>query len=285
VNESTPHHVEENFFPDDSGGEPPRWRRPFTWVTLVAIGWVLYELTARPALGSVAVCIKFGWEDFRTALWLRRRDPYPLRGRACFWLHLASGLFRIASVAGLMSIAFIALGHTFPARGLAAWRDLLRVLCWTALTTFAGMSCSALSIGCAAVLAWRAGIKLWLGNETHRARQRGVWPPYHSNHPMVNHYGSLLVIVFASMAIPLFLIVFIAFVLLVVNKNPNLLNGVLALLAFFLVVVGGPIVLLWSRDLFYNRLAAKQPGECWDCGDKSSPETESMAEMPINSVK
>jgi hypothetical protein len=116
VNESTPHHVEENFFPDDSGGEPPRWRRPFTWVTLVAIGWVLYELTARPALGSVAVCIKFGWEDFRTALWLRRRDPYLLRGRACFWLHLASGLFRIASVAGLMSIAFIALGHTFPAR-------------------------------------------------------------------------------------------------------------------------------------------------------------------------
>src|SRR5947209_18895965 len=68
------------------------WHGPFTWTGLLAVGWVLYELTAQPAVGAVAVCLKFGWEDFRTALWLRRRDPDRRRGRACFWLYAGNGL-------------------------------------------------------------------------------------------------------------------------------------------------------------------------------------------------
>src|SRR5205823_1721793 len=54
------------------------------------VGWALYELTTQPALGAVAVCLKFGWEDFRTARWLRRRDPNRRRGRACFWLYVGN---------------------------------------------------------------------------------------------------------------------------------------------------------------------------------------------------
>src|SRR5262245_19924297 len=84
-----------------------RWLRPFTWTGLLAIGWILYELTAQPALGAIAVCLKCGWEDFRTALWLQRRDPDRRRGSACFWLYAANGLCKTAAVAFIMSMAVV----------------------------------------------------------------------------------------------------------------------------------------------------------------------------------
>ena len=89
---------------DDRAG---RWANVLSVPLLLVIGWVLYELTAQPALGVAAVCIKFGWDDFRTAWWLRRRDPDWRRARACFWLYLASGLWKLAISASLMIFAYI----------------------------------------------------------------------------------------------------------------------------------------------------------------------------------
>ena len=66
------------------------------WALLLIVAWLVFELTAQPALAVAAVCVKFGWEDFRTARWLRRSDPDRLRGRACFWLYVASGLWKTA---------------------------------------------------------------------------------------------------------------------------------------------------------------------------------------------
>src|SRR6266566_1511806 len=84
-----------------------RWRGAFTWTGLLVVGWALYELTTQPALGAVAVCLKFGWEDFRTARWLRRRDPDRRRGRACFWLYVGNGLWKTAVVAVVMAFPML----------------------------------------------------------------------------------------------------------------------------------------------------------------------------------
>jgi len=65
---------------------------------LLALCWVVYELTRQPALGAVAVCLKFGWEDFSAARWLWRRDPDRARGRCCSWLYFAWGLWKTAIV-------------------------------------------------------------------------------------------------------------------------------------------------------------------------------------------
>ena len=34
---------------------------------MLAVCFVVYELTHQPALGAIAICLKFGWEDFLTA--------------------------------------------------------------------------------------------------------------------------------------------------------------------------------------------------------------------------
>ena len=77
-----------------------------SWLALVLIGCVIYELTQSPALGSVLVCLKFGWDDFLTARWLWRRDADRWRRASLFWLYLAWGLWKTAIVAFLMSLAF-----------------------------------------------------------------------------------------------------------------------------------------------------------------------------------
>jgi len=87
---------------------PRRWRWPFTWLGLLALCWVVYELTRQPALGAVAVCLKFGWEDFSAARWLGGANPDRARGRCCSWLYFAWGLWKTAIVAFVMSVAFAA---------------------------------------------------------------------------------------------------------------------------------------------------------------------------------
>src|SRR5436305_6385075 len=81
--------------------DPPdrrRTRRLLSWTAVVALGLLVYEFTTQPALGAAMLSLKFGWRDFRAALWLRRTDPDPGRGRACFWLYGANGLWKIALV-------------------------------------------------------------------------------------------------------------------------------------------------------------------------------------------
>src|SRR5207237_5286612 len=90
--------------------EPPLRRRPsLVLPVLLALGVVVYELTAQPGLGAAIACTKFGWDDFLTARWLRRRDPDRRRGRAAFWLFVAAGLWKTAvtGVVVLFAVAFL----------------------------------------------------------------------------------------------------------------------------------------------------------------------------------
>src|SRR4051794_36905981 len=84
----------------------PAWRPTPPLPLLLVVGWVLYELTAQPALGVAAICLKFGWEDFPPAFWLRRNDPQRTRADACFWLYIASGVWKAAITASVMIFAF-----------------------------------------------------------------------------------------------------------------------------------------------------------------------------------
>src|SRR3954454_11024639 len=97
---------------DESPGRaddpPPRRRPSLVLPALLALGFVVYELTAQPGLGAAIACTKFGWDDFLTARWLRRRDPDRRRGRAEFWLFVAAGLWKTAvtGVVVMFAVAF-----------------------------------------------------------------------------------------------------------------------------------------------------------------------------------
>ena len=60
------------------------------WFILISTGWVLFELTANPALSAVVACLKFGWNDSLTARWMRRTDPNRARGGTYFWFLLGN---------------------------------------------------------------------------------------------------------------------------------------------------------------------------------------------------
>src|SRR5262245_42175623 len=92
-----------------------RWRLPFTWLGLIALGCIVVRRPHQPALGAGLVCRKFGFEAFLTARWLWRSDPDPWRRRSTFWLYLSWGLWKTAVVAFLMSAGFAAVAPRNPA--------------------------------------------------------------------------------------------------------------------------------------------------------------------------
>ncbi len=168
------------------GETPTRWWRDLaTWTGLIAIGFVLYEWTRQPALATDALCLKFGWEDFKTANWLWRSDPCRARGRACWWLFVGGGLWRVAGIALLTNLVVIfGIALTEPGKpgggkpaGGDAFDRLMYSFCGAGVTALAGYFLAGAAAAVAAFLAWRNGIRLWLNRSVRNARQWKVWPP------------------------------------------------------------------------------------------------------------
>lgn len=253
-------------------------RLHLSWAMLFLVGWVLYELTTQPTVGAVAVCLKFGWEDFRAAIWLRRVDPRRLRGRACFWLYLASGLAKTAGIAGLMSFTFVAVSPKGPGAQGQRWAAIMDMAAWTGLATLVGLVCSIVTLGYAAALARWGGFKLWLSRDIHRARHRNDWPPYGSSIVQNNRLNFLLIVVLLVVFFPPVLVVIS--MIAIFAQLGNLIGPMLG----FFPTFGVPLLVLHGKDRLSRWLVASHPGECWDGEVASSLEGESMAEMLGNPI-
>jgi hypothetical protein len=226
-----------------------RWRLPFTWLGLLALGWVLYETTHQPALAAVALCLKFGWEDFAAARWLYRVDPDVRRARACCWLYFAWGLWKTAAVAFLMSVGFalaVPRGGPAPAGPAAA----LLAFLGTFLTTIVALAVSSVSTGCAVMLGWVGGQRLWLDSAVHHARTLECWPPSVLCEGRRNRFDVLLI---TSLAV-WFMVAVV--VLLVVVPGVG-----------FLLSVTSPVALLLAREVVSRQVRATTPQECWGLED------------------
>jgi hypothetical protein len=228
-----------------------RWRLPFTWLGLLAICFIVYELTHQPALGAVAVCLKFGWEDFLTARWLSRTDPVRRRGRACSWLFFAWGLWKTGLVAFLMSIAFAAVTPKQRPPGAA---DPLIAFLGTFLTTLVCFGLSTFATNCAVLLAWRGRQRLWLDRAVHRARRAKCWPPSLFCEGRRNRLGQVLVTSLGLSSI-VGLLVLLTFAFRWLGQPPFFALGPALLLAPMLIVV--------LRELINERVRAEDPFQCW----------------------
>jgi hypothetical protein len=183
--------------PLDTTEEKParHWHVAITWSTLILAGVILYELTNSPAVGTAALCSKFGWEDFKTAHWLRRFDRRRQRGRACWWLYVAWGLWKIG-IAGLgVNFAIISGLSLLNVRrlGLAAGQlnRLFEPMKGAGIMLAVGISLSAIAAIIAALCAARARVRLWLHGEVTRARRANFWPPYDLLRARTNRIGAL----------------------------------------------------------------------------------------------
>jgi len=253
-------------------------RLHLSWPVLLLAGWLLYELTMQPTLGAVAVCLKFGWEDFRTAIWLRRVDPRHVRGRACFWLYLASGLAKTAGVACLMSVAFVAISPKGPAAQGPRWAAIMEMAAWTGLATLTGLACAIVALSYAAVVARWGGFKLWLSNDIHSACRRNEWPPYE---PSIIGNNRLQYLLLTALLVVLFPPLFFGFAVAAIAQ----LGGRLVPVILFLLTMGVPMLVLLCKDRVSRWLIASHPGECWDTDYELPSDAESIAEMMSDPVK
>jgi hypothetical protein len=245
-------------YEDGEGQAGGRWHGPFTWTGLLVVGWVLYELTAQPALGAVALCLKFGWEDFRTARWLRRRDPNRRRGRACFWLYTSNGLWKTAVVAFVMAFVLMITWACMPwwqvgQRARKEW--LQHASMGTVLTTMAGLALSVLALARALWLAWRHRVRLWLHSAVHRACWADTWPPHEAAAGESNRLGCLLLTATLLLLLPVLLVL-----LYLVGLWKQ---AALALLLCVLLTMGLPMVVLFLGTCSSWTLWASSPVECW----------------------
>jgi hypothetical protein len=227
-----------------------RWRFPFTWVGLVALACILYELTQSVALGSALVCLKFGWEDFLAARWLWRRDPLLWRRRATFWLYLAWGLWKTAVVAFLMSVAF---ALVTPRAAPAGLPEALEAFAATFLLTLVALGLSILMTTLAVVCAWWGGFRLWLDRAVHRARRNDDWPPTPWCQGNSNRLGQLLL---TSLGV-------VAIVLLMVLLTGVMPGGFADMAVSFALAITAPVVLVLFREMIYRHVWAERPEECW----------------------
>jgi hypothetical protein len=235
-----------------------------TWPALLAIGWLLYELTAQPNLGAAIVCAKFGWNDFRAALWLRRIDPHRRRARACFWFYLASGLWKMAITATLTIFAFAFLVASLQPRapgGRAKPPPMPFLPPWfygVMLTALMGFGLSALTTLIALALASRYRIKFWLSANVHKFRRLNRWPPYDVHSAAPNQAGRILLTALILMIAPAVLAVCVMLGMALARFGPV---GVMSIVLLAMGVC--PVSIMVLRDMLMANFVARTPSECW----------------------
>jgi hypothetical protein len=252
----------------DSGDTPPERKNLFAWPFLLALAWLLYELTAQPHLAAVVVCIKFGWNDMRAAVWLRRTDPERRRGRACFWIYLASGLWKIAMTAVLTMFACAFLIKPPAPQPQAVMPDSLRMFISVALAALVGFGLSTLATCVALGLALRYRIKLWLSPTVDRARRKNAWPPYDEYTWTVNRAGRVIVtalILLSTVVVIVLVVTMLTFFQGLGPPRGAVMGGITTGL------VGIPTLILALRDVLNRHTIARTPAECWGTEPLKAP--------------
>jgi hypothetical protein len=247
----------------DEYGPPKPWLSPLVWSALGLLAFIVYEATMQPALASAMLCVKFGWEDFRTAFWLKRKDPYRPRGKACRALYLASGLWRVSISATALFFVFIAIEAKPAPRPQAGQPNAAGAALVPFLTAFFGYCLLALTTCRALGLALYHGIKFWLDPAVHRARRQQIWPPSLVCKEKLNRINGLLLVAM--------FVIFFPLVLLAIIAGAIIANAILGPIQF-VVGIGGlsagtfgiPIAMLALKDFICRRIVARTPDECWE---------------------
>lgn len=254
---------------DFDSPEPPRQRfNAILWLlVLLGIGWLIYEVAHSPAWAAMAMCTKFGLEDFRTAFWLLRTDPQRSRGRACCWLYIASGLWQIAIIGVAMVLLTVILVYVLQAQQ-GNVGGLFHLLGGAALSIVAGFTLSTLATYLAMFIAWRRNVRPWLNGAIHIARRRNEWPP------LYGHQNRVLVLVITTAIVtclglmPIFIGLTVEFLRDVLPRHAlDLLIAAGMLFSLFLLL---PTLAVFIRNLRRNGFFAEHPADCW--GEQPLPQ-------------
>lgn len=177
---NTPMAGERNYL-DLEEGDPGRERRwaALAWGLMIAVGFLVWELTDRTGLAAGVACLKFGWEETATGLYLLRKDPNRSRGWTCCTFHIARGCARFGWIGFVVSLAaeegplVVREWQGLPPAPRAANDVVLNVL----LLGMCGLTASVFLSGVATWLALSAKQRVWIDPTTRVTRTQRLWPP------------------------------------------------------------------------------------------------------------
>ncbi len=261
--------------------EPPNSGGLFAhlpWWLILSIAFVVTEMTAHPAVGVSVLCLKFGWNDFRTSFWLRRCDPIPRRREVCSLFYFASGMWRVCLWSfGLMFVAIMFLvategGAARQARGPNAGPEMPpEVMACVGMWIMSFVAATLLTI-LSVVSAWYRRVKVWISGSISDSRRQNEWPPRPSIRRRPGENRLMLMLVGSGAG--LFVVLFLIGIMLLFSgidgmqrqaQNGN--NQGAAVLFVGVVGVGMPIVsaflILIVGERILRRIAASSPTECW----------------------
>jgi hypothetical protein len=245
---------------DLEGRQPASRQGRLLWPVILLLGWLLYELTAQPALAVTVVCLKFGWESFRTGWWLLRHDGQRGRAWACFFLYVSSGLWKAALTAFVLLVGYVlgmaATAPVKPAPGQVAvdlWHECLVAF----LTGMGGILLAMLTTALAVAVAWLSREKLWLNGSIHDARRKDCWPPTDELGGGINRLGLLTV--------PLLLATWLAIIggVGATLRAMNGPNAPLTILAVCLLACFPWVWINFMHGYLTRHVFAQSPTECW----------------------
>jgi hypothetical protein len=254
--------------------DAPRPQGSFlTLPVLFLMAWLIFEVTHNPALAAMAMCLKFGWEDFRTALWLKRTDPERGRGAACCWLYVASGLWQTAIIGVAMALLTVVIAELIQIKQQGQG-NLLQLFMGAVFAILFGFVFSTVSTYIALGYAHRHGVRPWLNGAVHIARRHGHWPPLYGQHNRVMILVLTTVIITFVILVPVLLILG-AIVLRPIIPVPFLAGlGFVVPLFFYVVLL--PASLIIVINLRRQGFFAQHPADCW--GEEGLPAKNSEVE-------
>ena len=238
------------------------WTIRHAWLfrcSILAIGFILFDLTANAAVATAVACLEFGRTDFGTAWWLRRQDPDPIRRSICQRSYLTWGLGRVSLVGLNVFVAILIGAIVINESGLGPVEPPEHVLGALGLVACTVTLASALSLS-VVWSAFRHGIKIWLGPEPRWARRQGVWPPSavvpprgSSNQANIIFYMGCLSWVFPTLVVALF-----QCMLVPSTAGPIIFLGIVILIL---------AAACWIVAHLERRVLARAPTEFWPIDD------------------
>ncbi|MCA9238417.1 MAG: hypothetical protein KDA44_23250 [Planctomycetales bacterium] len=236
---------------------PPTFAERIAWPLFLLSAWILFELTANATLSVLTACLKFGWNDFRTGLWLLRTDPEVPRARACCWFYIASGVWKTAIVPILAVLLVSTAWGLISARALPAAGGAAEHI-WSALLVGLGASATlVLVVAAACFFALAAGVRVWVHPELHESRRHEAWPPewhrYVGQHDNRGRAILATALIFVTLGFPplVFRAVLLGF------------RGDLQVAVVLALVFGVPIGATATYAFLRGKIFADGPWQCW----------------------
>lgn len=235
------------------------WEDAWSWVFSL-IAFLVFESFANPGVSVAIACLKFGYADFRTAIWLRG-DEHRMRGQAHALMYASRGCF-VVTACGLFCLFAIGLCEQLILNN-NPFLVLEQLLLTALVVAFLGAILGMMTVGFAFQMIGRGRIAVWMDPTIHRARRENQWNSvcYGQRNGFVRMTRAVI-----TLSAVIFIILTIALVetALIDPPNPNhplvnRLTTALIIFSFWGIPLGG-VMLTGMQAL---RHAAAGPERVW----------------------